>query len=112
MLAALICAAFVTAAEPVLIPLLRKAAVDVPNARSSHRVPTPRGGGPPIAAASCWRCGYELFSKNPRFRVEQLRRLAEDKVDAIDGAVRDLGYAPRSFADGIRAKARAMGLAA
>ena len=49
-LAALICAAFVTAAEPVLIPLLRRAAVDVPNERSSHSVPTPRGGGAPIAA--------------------------------------------------------------
>jgi hypothetical protein len=30
----------------------------------------------------------------------------------IDDAVRDLNYAPRSFADGIRAEAAAMGLAA
>jgi UDP-N-acetylmuramyl pentapeptide phosphotransferase/UDP-N-acetylglucosamine-1-phosphate transferase len=44
-----ICAAFVTAAEPVLIPLLRRAAIDIPNTRSSHTVPTPRGGGAPIA---------------------------------------------------------------
>jgi UDP-N-acetylmuramyl pentapeptide phosphotransferase/UDP-N-acetylglucosamine-1-phosphate transferase len=49
-LAALICAAYVTVAEPVLIPLLRRAAIDVPNGRSSHSVPTPRGGGAPIAA--------------------------------------------------------------
>jgi UDP-GlcNAc:undecaprenyl-phosphate/decaprenyl-phosphate GlcNAc-1-phosphate transferase len=48
-LAAVICAAFVTAAEPVLIPLLRRAAIDIPNMRSSHSVPTPRGGGAPIA---------------------------------------------------------------
>jgi UDP-GlcNAc:undecaprenyl-phosphate/decaprenyl-phosphate GlcNAc-1-phosphate transferase len=48
-LAAVICAAFVTVAEPVLIPLLRRAAIDVPNMRSSHTVPTPRGGGAPIA---------------------------------------------------------------
>jgi UDP-GlcNAc:undecaprenyl-phosphate/decaprenyl-phosphate GlcNAc-1-phosphate transferase len=48
-LAALICALVVTAAEPVLIPFLRRAAVDVPNARSSHSVPTPRGGGAPVA---------------------------------------------------------------
>jgi UDP-GlcNAc:undecaprenyl-phosphate/decaprenyl-phosphate GlcNAc-1-phosphate transferase len=47
--AAVVCAAFVTAAEPVLIPLLRRAAVDRPNGRSSHSVPTPRGGGAPIA---------------------------------------------------------------
>jgi UDP-GlcNAc:undecaprenyl-phosphate/decaprenyl-phosphate GlcNAc-1-phosphate transferase len=45
-----ICAACVTVAEPLLIPLLRRAAVDVPNGRSSHSVPTPRGGGAPIAA--------------------------------------------------------------
>ena len=42
---------FVTAAEPVTIPLLRRvAAIDTPNLRSSHTVPTPRGGGAPIAA--------------------------------------------------------------
>jgi UDP-GlcNAc:undecaprenyl-phosphate/decaprenyl-phosphate GlcNAc-1-phosphate transferase len=40
----------VTVAEPVLIPLLRRVAIDVPNGRSSHGVPTPRGGGAPIAA--------------------------------------------------------------
>jgi UDP-GlcNAc:undecaprenyl-phosphate/decaprenyl-phosphate GlcNAc-1-phosphate transferase len=50
LLAAGVCAAFVTAAEPVLIPLLRRAAIDMPNMRSSHSVPTPRGGGAPIAA--------------------------------------------------------------
>ena len=38
------------AAEPVTIPLLqRAAAIDVPGLRSSHTVPTPRGGGAPIA---------------------------------------------------------------
>jgi len=63
---------------------------------------------PVIAAAR----GYELLSRSPRIRAEQVRRLAEDKAFAIDEAVRDLDYAPRSFADGIRAEARAMGLAA
>jgi uncharacterized protein YbjT (DUF2867 family) len=63
---------------------------------------------PVIAAAR----GYELLSRHPRIRAEQLRRLAEDKAYAIHDAVRDLGYAPRPFADGIRAEARAMGLAA
>jgi UDP-GlcNAc:undecaprenyl-phosphate/decaprenyl-phosphate GlcNAc-1-phosphate transferase len=48
-LAALACGAFVAAAEPVAITLLqRAAAVDVPNRRSSHTAPTPRGGGAPI----------------------------------------------------------------
>jgi UDP-N-acetylmuramyl pentapeptide phosphotransferase/UDP-N-acetylglucosamine-1-phosphate transferase len=48
-LAAVVCGVLVTVAEPVLIPLLRRAAIDTPNTRSSHSVPTPRGGGAPIA---------------------------------------------------------------
>ena len=49
-LVAATCGAFVTVAEPVTIRLLRRAAaIDVPNARSSHSVPTPRGGGLPMA---------------------------------------------------------------
>jgi UDP-GlcNAc:undecaprenyl-phosphate/decaprenyl-phosphate GlcNAc-1-phosphate transferase len=48
-IAAVTCGVFVSVAEPVAIPLLRRAAVDTPNARSSHSVPTPRGGGAPIA---------------------------------------------------------------
>src|SRR5271156_3405259 len=49
--AVLACGAVVAAAEAATIPLLRRAAViDVPGPRSSHTVPTPRGGGIPIAA--------------------------------------------------------------
>jgi UDP-GlcNAc:undecaprenyl-phosphate/decaprenyl-phosphate GlcNAc-1-phosphate transferase len=45
------CGAVVAAAEAVTIPLLRRAAIiDVPGHRSSHTIPTPRGGGIPIAA--------------------------------------------------------------
>ena len=44
------CGATVLAAEPLTILLLRRLAVlDVPGTRSSHSVPTPRGGGVPIA---------------------------------------------------------------
>ena len=44
------CGAIVILAEPVTIPLLRRLrAFDVPGLRSSHSVPTPRGGGIPIA---------------------------------------------------------------
>jgi uncharacterized protein YbjT (DUF2867 family) len=68
-------------------------------------VPVPLS--PVIALAS----GFERISRHPPIRAEQLRRLAEDKAFAIDSAVRGLGYAPRPFADGIRAEARAMGLA-
>ena len=84
--------------------LLRTSARAV--ASRTRFVPVPLS--PVVAAAR----GYELVSKNPRIRVEQVLRLAEDKAFAIDHAVHDLGYAPRSFADGIHAEARAMGLAA
>jgi uncharacterized protein YbjT (DUF2867 family) len=66
----------------------------------------------PLAPAVAAARGYALVSRNPRIRVEQLRRLAEDKAFVIDPAVRDLGYDPRSFAEGIRAEAQALGLAA
>jgi UDP-GlcNAc:undecaprenyl-phosphate/decaprenyl-phosphate GlcNAc-1-phosphate transferase len=49
--AAILSAGLVTVAEPVTIPLLRRAAaIDLPGLRSSHSVPTPRGGGAPVAA--------------------------------------------------------------
>jgi len=45
------CGLIVLVAEPLTIALLRRLAVlDVPGERSSHAVPTPRGGGAPIAA--------------------------------------------------------------
>jgi UDP-GlcNAc:undecaprenyl-phosphate/decaprenyl-phosphate GlcNAc-1-phosphate transferase len=44
------CGGIVLVAEPLMIALLRRLAViDVPGGRSSHSVPTPRGGGAPIA---------------------------------------------------------------
>ena len=55
--------------------------------------------------------GYERLSRHPRLRAEQLLRLGEDKSFAIDDTIRDLGYAPRPFADGIAGEARLLGLA-
>jgi UDP-N-acetylmuramyl pentapeptide phosphotransferase/UDP-N-acetylglucosamine-1-phosphate transferase len=50
-LAVTACGAVVVGTEAMAIPLLRRAAiVDVPGRRSSHAVPTPRGGGIPVAA--------------------------------------------------------------
>ncbi len=50
-LAVAACGAVVAAAEAVTVPLLRRAAIiDVPGHRSSHTIPTPRGGGIPVAA--------------------------------------------------------------
>jgi UDP-GlcNAc:undecaprenyl-phosphate/decaprenyl-phosphate GlcNAc-1-phosphate transferase len=48
--AVVVCGAIVIVAEPLMIALLRRMALlDLPGARSSHSVPTPRGGGAPIA---------------------------------------------------------------
>ena len=50
-LAVATCGSVVAVAEAVTIPLLRRAAIiDVPGHRSSHTIPTPRGGGIPVAA--------------------------------------------------------------
>ena len=50
MIAVLSCGALVALGEPLTISLLRRtAALDVPNGRSLHTIPTPRGGGAPIA---------------------------------------------------------------
>jgi uncharacterized protein YbjT (DUF2867 family) len=83
--------------------LLRTAAQAVGS--RTRFIPVPLA--PVLAAAR----GYELVSRTPRIKAEQVQRLAEDKVFAIQAAARDLGFAPRSFADGIRSEARALGLA-
>jgi nucleoside-diphosphate-sugar epimerase len=56
--------------------------------------------GPVIAAVRA----YERLSTKPRLKVEQVLRLDEDKAFDISAAV-SLGYAPRSFADGIEEEA-------
>jgi nucleoside-diphosphate-sugar epimerase len=66
----------------------------------------------PLAPLVTLARGYERLSRHPRIRAEQLLRLAEDKAFPIDAAIRDLGYAPRPFADGIGDEAHALGLAA
>jgi uncharacterized protein YbjT (DUF2867 family) len=64
----------------------------------------------PLAPLVTLARGYERISRQPRLRAEQLLRLGEDKAFAIDDTVRDLGYAPRPFADGIAEEARLLGL--
>jgi len=64
----------------------------------------------PLAPVIALTQGYERLSPRPRIRVEQWQRLAEDKAFPIDAAALDLDYAPRPFAEGIRAEAAALGL--
>ena len=47
-----------------------------------------------------------------RLRAEQLHRIAEDKAFPHEEAARDFGFAPRSFAEGVRQEAESLGLAA
>ncbi len=65
----------------------------------------------PLAPIIAVARGYERISQEPRIKVEQLERLAEDKAFRIDDAVRDLGHAPRPFEDGIALEAALMNLA-
>ena len=48
---------------------------------------------------------YEVLAASPRLKSEQLARLAEDKAVDIAAARADLGFTPRSFAEGIWAEA-------
>lgn len=45
---------------------------------------------------------YGWAVRSPRLTVDQVRRTGEDRAFDISAAVRDLGFAPRSFDDGIR----------
>lgn len=69
--------------------------------RRPRLVPLPLG--PTIRLARL----YERVVARPRVKAEQVERLAEDKAFDITAARRDLAFAPRSFADGIRQQAAA-----
>ena len=47
---------------------------------------------------------YGLVSSKPRLRIDQIDRLQENKVFDISEAVRDMGFEPVTFEEGIRRK--------
>lgn len=59
----------------------------------------------PVGPARSLVGAYERRVDRPWLKAEQISRLVEDKCFPIDDARRDLGFAPRTFADGIRAQA-------
>jgi uncharacterized protein YbjT (DUF2867 family) len=59
----------------------------------------------PLALAVVGVRLYETLAPSPRLKSEQLARLAENKAVDIAAARADLGFTPRSFAEGIRAEA-------
>jgi len=69
---------------------------------------TPRLVDVPLAPMIVLTRLYERLAPSPRLKVEQLQRLAEDKVFDIGPARLDLGFEPRSFAVGIREEAESL----
>jgi nucleoside-diphosphate-sugar epimerase len=67
---------------------------------------TPRIVRLPLGIAIAATRQYEKRVARPRLRAEQLERLAEDKAFDISPARLDLGYTPRSFAQGMAEEAR------
>lgn len=65
-----------------------------------YLVPVPHATA--VAAARI----YARVASRPRLSVEQVERLGEDKAFDITAAREDLGYAPRSFRQGIAEEAR------
>lgn len=62
----------------------------------------------PVGVAVATLRAYERIAPRPVLKAEQALRLNEDKAFDHAEAARDLGFAPRSFADGIRAQVRRM----
>lgn len=82
-----------------LIPLLRRHALDVPNSRSSHVTPTPRGGGLAVVAAIAIAV-LVADSSPPRNTLLVLLAMV---VLAIVGLVDDLKGLPETVRFGIQA---------
>jgi UDP-N-acetylmuramyl pentapeptide phosphotransferase/UDP-N-acetylglucosamine-1-phosphate transferase len=93
-LSALICAALIVA----LHPLLHRYALAKPNARSSHRMPTPQGGGIAVMCATIVATAFGLFGLAAAFGAPLVAVFAAALVMACVGAaddIRPLGVVPR-----------------
>ncbi len=62
----------------------------------------------PLKLAVLMLEAYERISPRPFLKAEQVLRLNEDKTFSHEAAARDLGFAPRSFDEGIRAEVEMM----
>ena len=92
--AALVCVVLIV----VLNPLLHRYALAKPNARSSHRTPTPQGGGIAVLAATIVATALGLFSLAFSLATPLVAAFAAALVMACVGAaddIRPLGVAPR-----------------
>jgi UDP-N-acetylmuramyl pentapeptide phosphotransferase/UDP-N-acetylglucosamine-1-phosphate transferase len=82
-----------------LIPQLRRRLLDEPNARSSHRQPTPRGGGVAFVAVASASSGMALFS-GPGLPAAALPLLAAPL--AVVGLLDDRHNLPASWRYGVQ----------
>ena len=64
----------------------------------------------PIALAEAAATLNDVTFRHPALTLELIRRLREDKRCDYAETVKDLGYSPRSFTDGIRQQIQSMGL--
>jgi UDP-N-acetylmuramyl pentapeptide phosphotransferase/UDP-N-acetylglucosamine-1-phosphate transferase len=93
-LSAFICVGLIV----ILHPLLQRYALARPNARSSHRLPTPQGGGIAVIAATIVAAAFGLFSLGASYAPPLVTVFAAVVVIAGVGAaddIRPLGVAPR-----------------
>jgi uncharacterized protein YbjT (DUF2867 family) len=75
-------------------------------ARGAARPGAAPGGGPwPVARPAWWDRPRPGGRARRSISAEQIARLAEDKAFSIEAVAADLGFVPRSFAEGIRAQA-------
>jgi UDP-N-acetylmuramyl pentapeptide phosphotransferase/UDP-N-acetylglucosamine-1-phosphate transferase len=95
---ALVIAAVLSAVLIVLLrPLLRRHALAQPNARSSHREPTPQGGGIAVIAATIVvtvGCAGVLGEMNSAAAMEVFTVLAATAFIAVVGGIDDLRPMP------------------
>lgn len=92
--AALVCVALIVA----LHPFLQRYAPAKPNARSSHREPTPQGGGIAVIAATVAATAFGLFSLGSAAAAPLVTVFAAVLIMACVGAaddIRPLAVAPR-----------------
>ena len=93
-LSAIVCVGLIV----ILRPMLRRYALAKPNARSSHRVPTPQGGGIAVIAATLAASGVGLIAFGAPLTASLATAFAGVIVMACVGVaddVRPLAVAPR-----------------
>ncbi len=96
-LLALACLVATAAAIPLLMPLLRRYALARPNARSSHKAPTPQGGGIPLVGAvliALALVAVAVPDLPPAERISLLALVAASLALAILGGVDDIRPLP------------------